>query len=252
MILEALNYAATWKVTTPPHRPFIRSSIDLWSRARRCKAQWAEHEENTRRAILAAASAASPRRTAVILGSGLLRDVPIRPLAAAFDTVVLIDLVHVASVRAWLAAQGLKNIRLIERDLSGYDLLQAGRPVEPLDFLRRVPYLDFVASANLLSQIGRGVKRRMKLQPDAAMPEDAVSRLIHAHVEGLAQLPAKTCLVTDTSFDLIDRNGVLRESTDLMAGVKLPPQKAEWRWPVAPPGEESRDYRIEHHVGAWF
>jgi hypothetical protein len=45
------------------------------------------------------------KRTAVVLGSGLLRDVPIRELAAAFDTVVLIDLVHVASVRLRMKAE---------------------------------------------------------------------------------------------------------------------------------------------------
>jgi len=40
MILEALNYAVTWPLTTPGHRPFIRSSVNLWARARRCAADW--------------------------------------------------------------------------------------------------------------------------------------------------------------------------------------------------------------------
>lgn len=252
MILEALNYAATFPVTTPAHRPFIRSSVNLWSRARRCAKAWAPHEENTRGAILAAASAAKPRRTAVVLGSGLLRDVPLRPLAAAFDTVVLIDLVHLASVRLWLGVQGLKNVRLIERDLSGYDALKAGQTPEPLDFLRRVPYLDLVISANLLSQIGRGVKRRLEKEPPGTLPEDAVARVIAAHIDGLHQLPAKTCLVTDTRFEVVDRTGAVRDAADLMAGVPLAAAKAEWNWPVAPLGEESRDYQIVHQVGAWF
>ncbi len=42
------------------------------------------------------------KRTAVVLGSGLLRDVPIEELSENFDTVVLVDLVHLASVRLWL------------------------------------------------------------------------------------------------------------------------------------------------------
>ncbi len=69
-------------------------------------------------------------------------------------------------MRLWLKAKGLRNVRLIERDLSGYDDLAAGKDVEPLGFLRSVPYLDFVVSANLLSQIGRGVKRRFEAGPN--------------------------------------------------------------------------------------
>ncbi|MCM2293835.1 hypothetical protein NAC44_16030 [Allorhizobium sp. BGMRC 0089] len=250
MILEALNYAATWRVTAKDHRPFIRYSINLWSRGRRCAADWAEHEANTKRAILSVASTCPTRRTAVVLGSGLLRDVPILELARAFDTVVLIDLVHVASVRSWLAAKGLKTVKLIERDLSGYTALKTGETPEPLEFLRRVPFLDLVVSVNLLSQIGRGVERRMAADGAGAVPPDAVSRLIRAHVSGLAQVAAKVCLVTDTRYEVIDRNEYSHETVDLMAGVALPDAFGVWNWPVAPLGEESRDYRIMHHVQA--
>lgn len=188
------------------------------------------------------------RRTAVVLGSGLLRDVPIDALAASFDTVVLVDLVHLASVRLRLALKGRRNVRLIERDLSGYDQLAAGEEPEPLSFLRQVPYLDFVVSANLLSQIGLGVKRRLAAEPSGTMPEDALPRLIRAHIDGLAGLPCRTCLITDGSFSVIDRTGHLHETADLLHGVAAPEPKAHWQWPVAPLGEESRDYRVVHEV----
>lgn len=248
MILEALQYAATWRVTKPEHRPFIRYSVNLWSRARRCAKDWAAHEANTKAAILRAASEITPRRTAVVLGSGLLRDVPIEALSKAFDTVVLVDLVHVASVRSWVVAKGLKNIKFIERDLSGYEDVKAGRVPEPLDFLRRVPWLDLVVSANLLSQIGMGAKKRLAKEPANTMPEDAVAQLIRAHLDGLAQVAAKTCLVTDIAFELVDRTGNLRETTDLLAGVAPPAPASSWTWPVVPVGEESKDYQIIHTV----
>ncbi|OWV92249.1 hypothetical protein ATY78_01565 [Rhizobium sp. R635] len=251
MIAEALLYAATLPLTGKPHRKFIRYSVNLWSRAGRCAKDWAGHEEMSRDAIRAAAAGLRQKRTAVVLGSGLLRDVPIEELARSFDTVVLIDLVHLASVRLWLAVKGYRNIRLIERDLSGYDELAAGGEPEPLGFLRSVPYLDFVVSANLLSQIGRGVKRRH--EADAGrMPEDTVERLIGAHLDGLSGLACRHCLVTDISYAVIDRNGKTHEEADLLHGVSPPPAKAAWTWPVAPLGEESRDYRIEHKViAAW-
>ncbi|MBY4591419.1 MULTISPECIES: hypothetical protein [Rhizobium] len=251
MITETLLYAATWPLTGKAHRKFIRYSVNLWSRAGRCARGWAEHETMSRNAIRAAAAGLRQKRTAVVLGSGLLRDVPIDELAGAFDTVVLVDLVHLASVRLWLAAKGYRNITLIERDLSGYDDLAAGKEPEPLGFLRTVPYLDFVVSANLLSQIGRGVKRRCDAEA-AGMPEDTVARLIAAHLVGLSGLSCRHCLVSDIAYAVIDRNGRTHEEADLLHGIPPPPVKATWTWPVAPLGEESRDYRIEHKViAAW-
>jgi hypothetical protein len=251
MITEALLYAATFPLTGKAHRKFIRSSVNLWSRAGRCARDWAEHEEMSRNAIRAATAGLRQKRTAVVLGSGLLRDVPINELAKDFDTVVLVDLVHLASVRLWPAVKGYRNVRLIERDLSGYDDLAAGREPEPLSFLRNVPYLDFVVSANLLSQIGRGAKRRHEAEA-GRMPEDTVERLIAAHLAGLSGLSCPSCLVTDIAYAVIDRNGKTHEEADLLHGVSPPPVNATWTWPVAPLGEESKDYRIEHKViAAW-
>jgi hypothetical protein len=245
MILEALNYAATWPLTSAAHRPFIRSSVNLWARANRCRTAWAEHERQTKAAIIDAAAGCRQRRTAVVLGSGLLRDVPVIELSRLFDTVVLVDLVHLASVRSWIAAKGLKNTRLIERDLSGLDALLDGQTVEPLGFLRQVPYLDLVVSANLLSQIGIGAGRRLD---GHAAEGDLVRQVIAAHLAGLAQVPAATCLITDVSYTVIDRKGITHETVDLMHGVDMGPTPAEWDWPVIPFGEESRDYQIVHHV----
>jgi len=192
------------------------------------------------------------RRTAVVLGSGLLRDVPIEELVRTFDTVVLVDLVHLASTRLWLRLKGYKNVRLIERDLSGYDDLAAGRQPEPLAFLRTVPYLDFVVSANLLSQIGRGVKRRFEAEQEGALPADTVAQLIEAHRSALEAAPCKTCLITDVSYAVIDRTGKVQDEADLLHGMSLSSVQADWKWPVAPIGEESADYQIVHKVVAAY
>ncbi|UJW76200.1 hypothetical protein [Rhizobium sp. SL42] len=253
MILEALNYAASWPLTMPAHRPFVRSSVNLWSRANRCAKHWAAHEANSKAVILAACDGLRQRRTAVVLGSGLLRDVPILELANRFDTVVLVDLVHLASTRAWIATKGLKNIRLIERDLSGFDQLAMGQNPEPLSFLRQVPYLDFVVSANLLSQIGTGAQKRLDAMPGDAMPAgvmpaDALGRLIEAHLDGLHDIAAPTCLLTDVRYTVIDRTGHEHESVDLLHAVAVPAHQTSWDWPVVPLGEESPDYQVIHRV----
>lgn len=248
MILEALNYAATWPLTSAGHRPFIRSSVNLWARANRCRTAWAEHERLTKAAILKAAEECRQRRTAVVLGSGLLRDVPVIELSRLFDTVVLVDLVHLASVRCWIKAKGLTNLRLIERDLSGLDAMLASQTAEPLSFLRQVPYLDFVASANLLSQIGIGASRRISGMAHQAMPDNLLPGLVKAHFDGMAQVAAQTVLVTDVSYTVLDRSGAEHETEDLMHGVDLGTPSVCWDWQVIPFGEESRDYQIVHRV----
>jgi hypothetical protein len=248
MILEALNYAATWPLTSAAHRPFIRSSVNLWARANRCRAAWAEHERQTKAAILKAAEGCRQRRTAVVLGSGLLRDVPVIELSRLFDTVVMVDLVHLASVRGWIMAKGLKNLRLIERDLSGLDAMLTGQAAEPLSFLRQVPYLDLVASANLLSQIGIGASRRISGMERQDMPDNLLPGLVKAHLDGMAEVAAQTVLVTDISYTVLDRSGAEHETEDLMHGVDLGTTSVFWDWPVIPFGEESRDYQIVHRV----
>ncbi|MCL6706056.1 hypothetical protein M8R20_03485 [Pseudomonas sp. R2.Fl] len=248
MILEALNYLATRPLTGPDHRGAVRYSVNLWSRAGRCAEAWREHEENTRAAILAAAAPLRQKRTAVVLGSGLLRDVPVAELARLFDTVVLVDLVHLASVRLWLKLKRLHNVRLIERDVSGFDVVTGEQTAEPLGFLREVPYLDFVVSANLVSQMGMGSKRR--LEQAGRDWEEPAKRLVRAHLDGLASLPCATCLVTDVSYAVIDRTGHVHEEFDLLFGAEPPVHSAQWAWPVAPFGEESADYRIVHKVVA--
>lgn len=187
------------------------------------------------------------RRTVVVLGSGLLRDVPIETLARTFDTVVLVDVVHLASVRAWLKMKRLRNIRLTCRDLSGLETVLAGKTVEPLAFLRQVPYLDLVISANILSQIGVGAKRRLEHDRHSQTGE-ILPALIRAHLEGLAALPCKTALLTDTAYRVTDRGGNVLEAADLLHGVTAPPAKQNWTWMVAPYGELGRQVQAVHEV----
>ncbi|SFB08578.1 hypothetical protein SAMN03159496_01759 [Rhizobium sp. NFR07] len=247
MILEAIQYAATQAVTPSEFRPFVHSSVNLWSRANRCTKAWAPHEANCKAFIGETIAGMRQRRTAVVLGSGLLRDVPILDLARAFDTVVLVDLVHLASVRAWIKAKRFTNIRLISRDLSGFTDTLAGRMPEPLSFLRQVPYLDLVVSANILSQIGVGTRRQLaQSRHDDA--DAIVSSLIKAHLDGLSALPCRTALLTDVSYKVTDRGGAVLEDADLLCGVPAPIAKRSWFWTVAPYGELGRDRQAVHQV----
>jgi hypothetical protein len=255
-------------LTTPAGRSVrrsgaLRDAVSLWARGRRCRTAWMDHEARTKAAFHRAIEGVAGRGTVVVLGSGMLRDVPIERLAAEFARVVLVDIVHLSPVRLALRLSGARNVELMTRDLSGYDeLLQRARigaatgqdeiggRLDPLGFVRRMDGVDLVLSANLLSQIGVGAEARMR-RPDGGavfMPDDTVARLISAHLDSLAALPCRTCLVTDVSYVVRDREGGVVESRDLMHGVEPPDADAEWDWPVAPFGEEGRDTERVHHV----
>ncbi len=245
MLLEALNFAATYAISPRRQAGEINSSVTLWARARRCGREWAEHEANSQAFVLEAMKSAPQRRVAVVLGSGLLRDVPIEVLSKAFGEVWLYDLQHLASVRAWAWMKGLRNLRFENRDLSGYQQLKAGASVEPLSFLEEIAGLDLVVSANLLSQIGVGIGRISRNEPVSPVP-----RLLRAHVDGLSSLAARTCLITDVCYEVIDKSGTLLERDNLMHGIALPTPDAEWLWPVAPLGELDPNYQAVHRVMA--
>jgi hypothetical protein len=247
MLIEALNFAATYVVSPRRKASEINSSVNLWARARRCTREWAEHEASSKAFVRKTIEALPQRRVAVVLGSGLLRDVPIEALSRNFREVRLYDLQHLASVRAWAAMRGLRNLTFECTDLSGYEALKAGRAPEPLAFLRDMADLDLVISANLLSQIGVGIGRVAKAE---GMPEDTVPKLIRAHVDGLSSLRARTCLLTDISYEIIGRTGEVLERDDLMHGVVLPAPQTEWQWTVAPYGELDPSYKAVHRVMA--
>jgi len=249
MLLEALNFAATYTISPRKTASEINSSVNLWARARRCARAWAEHEAHSKDFVLKAIDQLPERRVAAVLGSGLLRDVPIEILSRSFHTVRLYDLQHLASVKLWAAAKGFKNLHFENRDLSGWEQLRNDphSVPRPLAFLGDIADLDFVVSANLLSQIGIGIGRLVKAA-DSGMPVDTVPRLLRAHIDGLSTLAAKASLITDVSYTVMDKAGKVLESRDLTHGIALPAPQTEWKWTVAPFGELDPTYQALHRV----
>jgi len=94
-----------------------REIISLEARHQRCHDAWAPHLTATRRLIIDAAADCQDTGHAVVLGSGALLDVPLHDLAARFDRVDLIDIVHPNSARRQAAR--FDNVRLIAADISG-------------------------------------------------------------------------------------------------------------------------------------
>lgn len=275
MIVEALVYArARLSGQGDPHG-HLSEQVGLWARHRRQRQAWAAHLDRARDLCRAAAAACPPalsqnrRRTALVLGAGLLLDVPLADLSALFRRVVLADLAFLPWVRA--KAKRLGNVDCLEADLTAcLELLPAlaarhaetgAPPQAPLpDLTLGLPDLDFVYSANLLSQLPFfALSGLRKLAPgphpseqlDQQALDGFAASVVRAHLAALRGLPCPACLVTD----VLERGLVgsrLDYEADLLFGVDLFPPTglpgATWLWRMAPAGEAVPGLDVERVV----
>jgi len=244
MIREALEWLATPCPKAWREFGYLGETIAIAARHRRCRSAWAGHLDRSRKAILDAAQAAPGRRTAVVLGSGPLLDVPLAELARLFRSVILVDALHPLTAR-W-QARGHANVELLTTDLTGtLDALHRWRVDEPLpvphtpDLLQRND-VDFVVSLNLLSQLGvipvEWIERRAGV-PGPAIAEAYAATLTRAHLKDLARCPARVCLVADVEWWRQKPDGTVVERASTIYGVPPPPATEDWVWAIAPAPE---------------
>jgi ethanolamine utilization microcompartment shell protein EutS len=251
MLLEALLHIITPVPRSLRRMGLLRDSIALWSRGARRRRDWRPHEARSHDAVRQAVATVARRRKAVVLGSGLVRDIPLADLVETFEEVILVDAVHLPFVRARMALQ--PKVRLLTRDLTGLADWLAGTTQEradPLADLAADPTVDFVLSANVLSQLPLGVESFLEANPAraAALPQDIADRTVADHLADLGRFRGAVCLLTDVEMREEDRQGLVVDRLDLMRGHVLPPPFTSWDWTVAPFGEIERDRRYVHRV----
>ncbi|WP_375454327.1 hypothetical protein [uncultured Methylobacterium sp.] len=228
---------------------YLRESVSLQARSRRCRTAWAPHLAASRAVVRAAFADLRSRRRAVVLGSGLLDDVPLADLAAAFTQVVLVDAVHPWPAR--VRARRHANVARATIDLGGTGRWLLGEgPIESDPLAGACAGADFVLSANLLSQlpilpIDRFESRGLSVPPGLG------AGIVAAHLAALDRLGARVCLITDIDAREEDRAGAVTDRLDLMHGIALPEAVHTWDWELAPFGEAARHRRLIHRVRAY-
>lgn len=258
MLREMLEYVMTPCPLWARRAGYLTRAIAFHARWRRCRKAWQAHcdacQTVVRAAIAHCTRQESPQgspqchtpRRVVILGSGLLVEMPLAALQTQFDEVWLVDAVHLWPVRclAW------RNPALRRRtaDLSGrVEPSVAGGPLAGIRF-------DLAISANLLSQLPLLATAwcqhhdRSGSYYDPAMD---MSMIFAAHLDALRALAPVACLITDCETRLYAaEDGRVLESQPLLPGLVLPPPEFSWLWHLAPhPEEHPHVDRVQQMLG---
>lgn len=273
MFQEIYQYLTTPCAVHARRMGYLYEAVAMKARSERCGLFWRNHINRSRHFILEAAGRCADRRRAVILGAGLLLDVPLSKIASMFNEVVLVDVVFLRHARNF--AGKFPMVVLLEHDVTGsaealYRLSGSGRakkkfrcaPVQDsvelpktLSFLPKAcDDAGMVVSLNMLSQIAmvpreyavRNLRRQTSERIDAWCRD-----LVEAHYAALRSLSGRVCMVSDFWYLKRDQHGVIIEEGSTIEGMVLPNPDETWLWDVAPPGELSRTYCRELRVGAW-
>lgn len=256
MILEALRYITTSCPRWARRLGYLKEAIGIEARHRRCRTAWAPHLERSRQVVMKAAGRCERKRTALVAGSGLCLDLPLRELAAIFDRVILLDVVHLPAARK----HGLSNVQHLELDVTGISSQLTRKldhvPEVPVpDFYHIFPDVDLVVSLNLASQLPlmpvAYLSKRGLLENDE--DEAAFARaVIDSHFRWLGGFNAVRCLVTDRRWDVkgVDERPIRQD--DPLYGISLPGPDELWTWAVAPPGELANGQWRENLVAGYM
>ncbi len=252
MIAEALAWLLTPCPAYVRRLGLLSESVAIGARHRRCRAAWAPHLAATKAAVRDAIQRTPRRRTALVLGSGALLDLPLAELAVSFRHVILVDVVH--PWRARLRSFRLANVTRITDDVTGVlDAVSRGELASPRPYrLIDDPEVDLVVSLNLLSQLPvvpvRRLDGRIAAAPLAALAQD----LVTSHLADLDRSPASTLLISDVERVVVGRDGRDVERSSLIADLPEPAHEREWWWDIAPAPEADPETSERRRVVARF
>lgn len=215
-------------------------------------------------------SAGEGGKLGVVLGSGLLLDVPLPELCARFERLVLVDMVHLPRIRRLV--RRFPQVALLEADVTGvvrrlYDLsrqkstsslaqMEACFGARPeLSCFPDLEGADWVASVNLFSQLPLlplAWAERLCSQVDESHLLRWQDALLSHHLCCIAALAPRRCLLADLRQEVRNPDGTIVEVMDY--GPCLEPMGKplmQWSWQLVPPEESSKNNEVVHLVQGW-
>jgi len=260
MLLDLFTHLTTSCSPYVRRLGYLDEAIALRGRYGINKTAWQPHLDNTRRFVLAVAEKVQNRNKVVVLGSGLLLDVPLAKLSALFQEVVLMDVVCLPEARRQI--KGYDNVLFIEYDVThiaerlhtnrqqGIHELPNASPV-PSDIDKNA---GLIISLNILSQLWV-IPRTFAAKHRPGFPHDQVEdwckKIVESHYLSLASMSCDVCLVADQEFIKRGHDGSIISRASTVYDLILPLPDASWTWNIAPAGIDGRSSSKELNVGAW-
>lgn len=264
MIVELLRHWLTPCPAPLKRLGVLHDLIALDQRAKRQAAAWAPHRQACQDAIIAMAHQASPSgqaKRAVIIGSGLLLEIPLDTLAARFAEVILVDLYHLPKVAR--QARRHPNVTLLAHDITGLldrlspALAQGALPLPDVT-LAAADSAELIISANCLSQLS-GTPLAIANAHGGFSPDHCMAwerQILSSHLDALTTWASQgrtVGLLCDQERQwTAPHDDTPLETAPLLANVPLPPRQnlREWWWSLAPAPEENRRWSIRHRMSS--
>ncbi len=255
MITELLIYLTSR--STPEARAFghLYESIALVHREKRCSKYWLPHRTMCKEFIISEAIKIPVKKSVLVLGSGPLHEIPLEFLATHFDSVDLVDVVHLKEIsKQW---QHKKNVRFIEKDITALEkeIYHQKKPLEKMPNAFLDADYSLIISANLLSQLAFHLRSFLVKKARPALSEEDLDRFAYKVTENhflyLKKFTCPVILITDVETNLLDKNEKLIQAESSYIDFPFPAPRAEWIWNVAPIPEYSKDIAVKMKVAGF-
>ncbi len=254
MIREFLTALLTPAPQWVKRMEFLNEAIAIEARARRCRDDWAPHQQHTKEAILDAIKACKQHRTVLVVGSGACLDIPLAELGDIFERVLLIDIVHPLKAKR----HDWNHVVHISLDITGQMKNLYENPEKLPEMLVPTIYhdssdIDAVLSVNLASQLPViPLKYLVHIKPHDVIDLNRFTKnLLLAHFQWLSRFTCATALICDKAWERLDGSGTVIETDDPLFGLISQKPTREWYWEVSPRHETGTEFSRRNRVGYW-
>ncbi len=255
MILEALQHFLTPAAKEIKALGFVRESIAIEARYKRCRTAWKGHLDKCQQHILAAVSDLKEQATIMIIGSGALHDAPVDELLLPGHRIILVDIVHLAKIRRKYAQND--RVIFLEQDVTGlikplFDWQEGARSPMATEVRNKLAKTDLVISLNILSQLPINLIK-YAARRHIPLPNDFENILLGNHLDLLRGLAPKQLIISDLERQYWEDGDAAQREPALPKDIcqRLQNPCDTWDWHIAPKGELDKDISLLHKVACW-
>lgn len=251
MIEEFLTVLTIRAVAGAREGGLVREIAGIQGRYRRHRRAWADHLQHTKECITAHLWQADSGEPILLMGAGLLLDVPLEAMNAHPAGTLMVDAVEAASTRRRVRQHA--NLQFERADVTGFLapfwLGDKNELISPPD-MAPVPLVGhgMAISCNILSQLALPFAAS---PPQGETEEKLATAIQKAHIRALMAMDCPALLITD--YERIETSSghphaITTVDRSLLPGDPL----EEWDWTIAPPGEVASGLDVRLKVGAWL